>query len=484
MSSARNDGEVLNGPSSLTMLDNIVRQLDIAYHLPPTDIKMTIAIFCAIAIITFFARNSYLLFFILLFIYLLPRAGIIMPEGLLSFPLPLGYIFIFFLMVKWLGLLSYTKFTIRKKSPIDRIFLFYIAIVIMAVLTGLINGANIKVMTFEVLLYFAAFFVFFMALDIFDSERCVRVFMKGLLVCGFLVALYGIVLLISGKALLIDYVTYTAGTYIALIEQFLLAKRTISSYGDPNTLSSQLMLFCSIFASTLLLGRHRFFQRLFLFIGLVLTVVCIYFASSRTSLLGLFILFLVLALVKIKVLWVYIPIIIVNYLFFLEPIRKYYEHRLFSHGIPHTDVRILYIKVFFDLLVRYPFGVGFGVSIDERTYEIVKPINIWHGFNSFYLHIFSRIGIQGVVAFALMLFFIVKYLFDGYKKIKDVNVRAFVFGGACGLIIQQINFLTNNVYHVPGGMLNFWIMCAMLVTIVNVYKEDKGQDTALSFSRS
>jgi hypothetical protein len=172
---------------------------------------------------------------------------------------------------------------------------------------------------------------------------------------------------------------------------------------------------------------------------------------------------------KIKKVWFYIPFLVINYIAFIEPVRRYYEHRIYRQDIG-LDARNLYLGAFFDLLARFPFGVGFGNSLDE--YYNIKPAdNLWDGYNSFYLHLFSRIGIQGIIIFVVILFLIVKYLFRESNKIEDPNIRYFVFGGACGLIVQQLNFIVNNIYQLPGGMLNFWVMCGMLVTITNLYKK-------------
>ncbi|MDP3789899.1 MAG: O-antigen ligase family protein, partial [Candidatus Omnitrophota bacterium] len=210
-------------------------------------------------------------------------------------------------------------------------------------------------------------------------------------------------------------------------------------------------------------------------IGLIASVVCIYFAGSRASFIGLFVLLIIFAMTKIKKMWLYIPILTGGYLVFIEPLRRYYEHRIYAIGII-GDSRMEFIKTFFDLLTRIPFGVGFGNSIDDK-FNVIPAENIWFGLNSFYLHILTRIGVQGLVTFALMLFFIVRSLFDGIKYIEDPNVRYFVFGAACGIIVQQLNFMANNVYHVPGGMLNFWVMCGMLTVIINLYGQ-QGQGSS------
>lgn len=409
--------------------------------------------------------------FILIFIYLFPRAGfIIRRSNVHYYALPIGYILMACIMTRGGFRLLLKKFNLGQENPIKGIFLAYVFIAIFGIFNGIINRGSLATCLVEIVVYFVTFFVFFIILDMYKREDCIRIFMGGILICGFLVALYGVLLIRYGESLLIRYVTYNSSTNIALIGQFIIARRTISSYGDPNALGAQLLVFCSIFASLLLLGKNRFLIKLFLLSALILTIVCIYFTSSRASLFGIFVLSALFAATRIKKMFFYVPILTAGYILLLEPIRVYYAHRLFTTGISPGDLRIIYVKEFFELLRRYPFGIGFGTTL-IGDYIPAPAHNIWAGYNSFYLHIFSRLGIQGLAIFILMFFFILKYIYEGSGHIRDTNVRYFVFGGVCGIIAQQINFITNNIYLVPGGMFNFWIMCGMLTATVNFYKE-------------
>ncbi|MFA5147334.1 MAG: O-antigen ligase family protein [Candidatus Omnitrophota bacterium] len=437
-----------------------------------TRLDIVLLAFFLVGGIVFFTKPWFSMIFLLIFVFLAPRAGFLVSMNW-KYPLPLGYMFVLFLMARWSLSLLFVKRRRSAGSPIGGVFPFYIIASVLAIAIGVINGGDLNTMALETFIYFLAFFIFFMVLDLFDNERCVKVFITGSLICGALISLYGILLLVFGQSILVEYVTYNSSSYKALLGQFIANRRTISSYGDPNTLGAQLMVFASIFASLLLMGKYRPASRILIFIGLVLTVLCIYFASSRASLLGLFVLSVILAMTRVKKLWFYVPIFAVSYFIFLEPIRKYYEHRIYTTGIT-SDMRITYLKLFLDLFVRYPFGVGFGCNIDPE-WRIIPANNIWVGFNSFYIHLLSRVGIQGLAIFCFMLFLIIKYLFTGLRYIEDNNTRYYVFGAACGIIVQQFNFLANNVYHVPGGMLNFWIMCGMLTVMVNRcrYKEER-----------
>lgn len=448
-----------------------LRELDLHFFTEATDIFVIILFSVLIAAIIFFSQPRILMVFILIFIYLLPRAGFIIRRSSVHYyALPIGYVLMACIMTRGAFRLLLKKFKLGQENPIKGIFLTYAFVTILGISNGIMNRGNLATSLMEIVVYFVTFFVFFITLDMYQREDCIRIFMGGILICGFLVSLYGILLIRYGESLLIRYVTYNSSTYLALIGQFIIARRTISSYGDPNALGAQLLVFCGIFTSLLLLGKNRFLIKLFLLSALILTVVCIYFTSSRASLFGIFVLLVLFAATRIKKVFFYVPILMAGYILLLEPIRVYYVHRLFTTGISPVDLRIIYIKEFFELLRHHPFGIGFGTTL-TGNYIPAPADNIWAGYNSFYLHLFSRLGIHGVVIFILMFFLIVKYIYKGSGYIRDTNVRYFVFGGTCGIIAQQLNFVTNNVYLVPGGMFNFWIMCGMLTAIVNFYKE-------------
>jgi hypothetical protein len=308
-----------------------------------------------------------------------------------------------------------------------------------------------------------------MVVYMFQEEKSVKLFINGILWSAFLVSLYGILLLMIGQKFLIRYVTYNSGTDIALLGQFLIARRTLSTYGDPNVLSSQLVVFISILLSLVFNGNYKLTFKAFLIFTLALTLLCVYFSSSRAALLGVFAIFMVLAMGRIKKIWLMIPIVIIGYIIFLEPIRKYYEHRIYTTGFT-SDLRITtYVPLFFQMALRIPFGVGFGNNLDPDTFMVTPAINIWHGLNSFYLLLVTRIGLQGVAILILMIYLIARYAIVESRFIEDPNIRYFLYGAGYGVLGQQFNFITNNVYMVPGGMLNFWIMCGMLTIGVNMF---------------
>jgi len=98
-----------------------------------------------------------------------------------------------------------------------------------------------------------------------------------------------------------------------------------------------------------------------------------------------------------------------------------------------------------------------------KLYAIRPTTTLWAGLNSFWLNLFSRLGLPGVLAFAMLILALFRYIWQHAKRIEEPQVKAFVFGSLAGLIGQTIIWLVNNTYILPGGGLNFWFLLGILV---------------------
>ena len=133
------------------------------------------------------------------------------------------------------------------------------------------------------------------------------------------------------------------------------------------------------------------------------------------------------------------------------------------------DLRTQFPSIAWQLLQVTPFGCGFGntISFDMQgaglSFVIQPTSTVWSGFNSFWLNLFSRLGVLGVVAFLILIVGLFRYVWTRAKMVEDRRVRAFLVGGMLGLASQWIVWLANNTFILPGGCLNYWFMMGMLV---------------------
>jgi len=81
--------------------------------------------------------------------------------------------------------------------------------------------------------------------------------------------------------------------------------------------------------------------------------------------------------------------------------------------------------------------------------------SVWDTYNSFYFHLFSRTGLPGL---ALFLWLTVSVARDAKRRLPLLgNWAGAAAGLLCGFVGVQIALLTNPVYQLPGGGVNFWL---------------------------
>jgi hypothetical protein len=142
------------------------------------------------------------------------------------------------------------------------------------------------------------------------------------------------------------------------------------------------------------------------------------------------------------------------------------------------DVRKHFPAMAWQLLQATPFGCGLGNTVElafhgtSWSFEIVPSTSIWAGFNSFWLNLFSRLGVPGLITFILLIGKLFRYIQHRLKKIEDPWVKAFLVGGLIGFVGQWTIWIVNNTYMLPGGNLNFWFLMGMLVAGSRVYSKN------------
>ncbi len=416
-------------------------------------------------------KQKYIFTLLLISIFLLPRAGFVISEMLL--PLPIGYIIVVVLVIKYfIGRVIIFKVNESKVyNPIARFFPFYLVISAYSFINSIIYKANTGVVFLELCFYVFSFFLYFVLVRIFAKDALIDLFIKGIIVISLLVSIYGLLVYFFGKSMLINYLTYNS-TQTGAIGALEYYKRTLSSYGDPNALGAQLVIFCPILFMLLFSIKLSVFKRIFLLVTLLLNCACLLLTESRGALIGLGIAIIALIISKFRRSWFVVPAVIsIVTLILIQPATFYESHRAFDEELIIGDERLNFGTLTKNIIVNIPLGVGFGVTMDDFN-NIQVAHSIWNGYNSFYLQLLSKVGIPGVFLFLLMLFAMLKYFISNLKFIKDPLRRNFVFGASVGIIGSQVSWYANNIYMLPGGMLNFWMLCVMLTVIVSIEKRE------------
>ncbi|MBN1845307.1 MAG: hypothetical protein JW810_06455, partial [Sedimentisphaerales bacterium] len=230
-------------------------------------------------------RTDVLLLILLVGLFALPRAGLVIER--VHLPLPLAHVLCGALILEWL---LFRRGTAADSFHLGRFFLIYAAVAGMGLVIGLSAGGGPMMAFLELCFYLFSMGLFFYARDTFRQQRHFYTFARWVLILSVCVSGYGIAQRYWGSRTLIGHLTYNTGgstisrQYVEVDDPA--QRRVLSSYGDPNVLAGQLLVFGGI-ALALLIGKGvPFSTRLFCLLVLGLNGACLLFTRSRAGLIG------------------------------------------------------------------------------------------------------------------------------------------------------------------------------------------------------
>lgn len=401
---------------------------------------------------------------LMVFIFALPRAGVIVPG--INLPLPIAHVLAAALILEWL---LFRRSFYPERTNLWLYFLLYAVVAGLGLGIGLATGGMYRIIFLELCFYLFALGMFFYVSETFLRPRHFYLFGKLFLVISAAVCIYGIAQRFFGDSVLVNYVTYNAAkdlarSYIEVPTEQM--RRVLSSYGDPNVLASQLVVFAGM-ALALVLGRKIPSYIRLLAIGIVvLNVVCTIYTGSRAGIICLILVALIVSCWRSRWTLLVLPALILLGVIWLP---QWFMSSRFASGLGSEDIRHQYPQMAWHLLQIVPLGCGWGktvlLQIQGMTWAFeVRPATVvWLGFNSFWLTLFCRLGLPGVITFVLLLGALFKYVSSRARLISDPLVKASLIGILAGFVGQWLIWLVNNTYMLPGGNLNFWFTMGMLV---------------------
>ncbi|MCK4629654.1 MAG: hypothetical protein KAT56_11670, partial [Sedimentisphaerales bacterium] len=323
-------------------------------------------IFLAVSIVVFsHLRRQIRLWLVLLTIMLfaLPRAGMLVQQ--INLPLPLAHILAALVIIQWF---FFGRSQYRRQSRFGYFFLIYAATAGLGLAIGLATGANYSMAFLELFFYLIAMGLFFYASETFTEKRHFLLFTCLILGFSAIVSLYGIAQRYLGSDILIDNVTYnsasdTARSYIGQSGFGGENSRVLSSYGDPNVLAGQLLLFAGI-ALALLLGKKVPPHLKLLCLGvLCANVCCIIFTGSRAGLLALVFVAIIVLVRRSRWALLFIPAVAISAFILITPVLESVLTAKFHGLVSANDIRRQFPIMAWELLKLIPFGSGLGNTV-------------------------------------------------------------------------------------------------------------------------
>jgi|GEM_PF-1023225 len=442
------------------------------------DDPIIITMLCMLAGATLFLFpakrfSDFLLFGTVLLIFALPRAGLLLSG--VNLPLPFANVIVVILIIQWLFF--------KKHHPFDQIrinnsFMLYAIVCGIGLGVGLARGGNMFIAFLEISFYLFAIILFFFAKDTFTHKDQIKKFIYYVMFISLGVSFYGIAQRYLGHTILIDNLTYTSGSDTAksYITNDQIYRRVLSSYGDPNVLAAQLITFLSISIALLIRVGVSFHLKLLSLLSIILCCTCIAYTGSRAGLICMILIpFLVLCWHTRWVL-LFTPIILISITLISQPlIDTLVTQKIELMGNFQADIRFEFPRMGYEMLKAIPFGCGLGNNIltsfhgSGWDFYINSTPTMWHAQNSFWLTLFSRLGVPGISTFIILLYMIFNYIWNSTKNVTDPTIKAFLYGGMGGFIGNMLIWLVNNTYILPGGCLNFWFITGMMVAASKTY---------------
>jgi len=413
-------------------------------------------------------RTEFWLLPLLLLLFGLPRAGVVVEH--VQLPLPLAHILCAVLVIEWL---FFRRSRSEEGFRFGKFFLLYAVIAGFGLVVGLSAGGGHIVAFLELCFYLFTIGIFFYVVDTFREQKQFLKFARVVLVISVLVSIYGIAQRYLGSSILVPHLTYNTGgstisrQYIEVSQASQI--RVLSSYGDPNVLASQLVVFIGI-ALALTVGKGVKGNTRLLCLGvLAMNAVCLYFTRSRAGMVAMFLVLLVVMCWRTRWALLLIPVMVLTGYFILPILVSSYIDTQFQNVITGEEMRLLFPRMAWQLFNIVPLGCGFGRTVFlnleglQWTFFVAPTTVVWAGLNSFWLNLLCRLGVPGVLAFLLLLIVLFRFVWIRARQVEHPMVRAVLIGALAGFVGQWIIWLVNNTYMLPGGGLNFWFTMGMLV---------------------
>jgi len=353
---------------------------------------------------------------------------------------------------------------IAEKDSISLSVVFYVLVCFFSIFIS--SKSSISFRSFIAKVIQDVFF-FFTAADTLRKEKRLKVFLGIFFASSLLLGIDGI------------YQHFTHKDFIRNRPDLIL-QRIYASFNTPNDFSCYLVCVIPL-AIAFFFGRPRlkpipiFIASLFmlLFVCLILTV------SRGAWFAFLAVLFFMCAWIKPLRLVVLFLVLFVAATKFLFPplVRQRFGDFFVFKDISSQDRKMIWAAGWKMFLSHPILGLGLGTFMFNFETFVVKgyPYGIPYAHNC-YLQMMAEIGIIGLLAFLLILFFI---FFHACRTLKSAQ-RSFAWYSLLGSTAAVLGYcvsmgLDTFLYQVDLGIL-FWLLMGMAVASMNIIKSGKASD--------
>ena len=354
----------------------------------------------------------------------------------------------------------YKELDLIRRTPLNGAIFLYCLTCIVATMVGVIGDrVDPASGALFVLKYLEYFLVFWMVVNNTREETQVRRYLMSLLTVGFLVSIVGLLQAPAGARITAPFEGAT---------------------GEPNTLGGYLLFLSVVFGSIGLSTRK---WRLFVMPSLVALLLALVYTQSRSSYLG-FLSALVILPVLTKRYWFLSLIALFVLVVSLSPALMpgvAYDRIMYTFNQADNlgQVSILGQRVDTSTSARLlTFADASGAFLERPL--LGWGITGWRFLDAQYFRTLVETGMLGLIAFAFLMFGVLKMAFRAREFFRSRD--EFYFGFASGLIAGSFGLLVHaigsNTFTIVRIMEPFWLCCGLLVVLPELWSEKFQPDDA------
>lgn len=269
-----------------------------------------------------------------------------------------------------------------------------------------------------------------------------------------------------------------------LYQHYYLRITRISSFCGPLAFGNLLGIAMLFTVSFMLWGETKKSNKAILLFTTLLFGLNLLFTQARGAWLGFLGALFLLLWLKNKKLLIFLATFCIILLLTLPPV---YVERFYSSFDISDDssnqTRLALWKAAVQMFLDHPInGVGIGnySNICKTKYTQGKDLaTTVHAHNNF-LHYMAEMGIIGLLSLTWLMLAALRLLYQNYKQNPDPNWRLFLLASFCGLIVFNIQGLTENTFADAETVRFFWYLLGLNMGIINNFKQNLDKDQVFS----
>lgn len=269
-----------------------------------------------------------------------------------------------------------------------------------------------------------------------------------------------------------------------LYEHYFLHVTRISSFSGPLAFGNLLGIVMLFTISFMLWSDTKQVNKVILLFTTLLFGLNLLFTQARGAWFGFLVGLFVLFWLKNKKLLIALAVFC---LILLSALPSVYVNRFYSSFDKNDNAtRLTLWKAALQMFWDHPIN-GVGIEnfshLCETKYTKGKDLaTTVHAHNNV-LHYMAEMGIIGLLSFTWLMLAVLRLLYQNFKHNPDLNWHLFFLASFCGIIVFNIQGLTENTFADAETARFFWYLLGLNMGIVNNFQQNLVKDQILSPAR-